>query len=536
MIAWVSIAFAGVYEVVDACLDRNDVACAKAALNGIDLDRSADPMVLAAGAHASFSAGEYARAKRLIDAAVQKGWKDKYDEAALYDRTASTMADFAETRKGRYIVRYRPGLDAVLVDDAIDTLRLSEENVASLLGGSIPGPVIMEVYPDGRSFIACSSLPEESVKTTGVVALSKWSRLLVTSPRALGRGYGWKDTAAHEFIHEVVSHRTDDQAPVWLQEAIAKYLDNRWQDGKDHFRLSPRDQGLLAEALREEAGHYDEKLDTDGDKGLVPFEQMHPSLALLPNANRAGLAYAQLSSLMSYVFSLGGDHALEKVLPEVRNGVDPRLALAHGAGVSDFPTLLAGWKAWISQQKLVAKAIAPPPTVLDGGEESAHDPVMSQRQDLMRWIRLGDRLSDQGHPTAALIEYAKALPPDEPASPLLANRIAKARIALGDLKGARHALEESLVDYPEYADTWVRLAQVLAAQKQPQAALDAWKKAGDLNPYDLSVQQGLVDGLRAAGDSAGAARHEGYLRILKRGGPDTHEPVPAVWTPVGVSR
>ena len=49
------------------------------------------------------------------------------------------------------------------------------------------------------------------------------------------------------FIHLVVAHNTDDKSPVWIQEAIAKYLDNRWRDGEDRWRLSVLDQGLLVE-------------------------------------------------------------------------------------------------------------------------------------------------------------------------------------------------------------------------------------------------------------------------------------------------
>ena len=43
-----------------------------------------------------------------------------------------------------------------------------------------------------------------------MVALSKWSRLLALSPRALGRGYAWKDTIAHEYVHLVRRHAIVD--------------------------------------------------------------------------------------------------------------------------------------------------------------------------------------------------------------------------------------------------------------------------------------------------------------------------------------
>ena len=237
--------------------------------------------------------------------------------------------------------------NAILVEDALKTLVLAERFISPLLSGAPPGQTILEIFPDGRSFIAASSLTKDAVQTTGTVALSKWSRLLLTSPRALGRGYDWQNTVAHEYIHLVVGHNTDDLAPVWLQEAIAKYLDNRWRDGKDHFKLDIRSQGLLARAISE--------------NDLVTFEEMHPSLAMLPSADRAGLAYAQLASLMSYCFERGGEEVLLKTLPLVRQGKDPREALAIGAGFSDFSELYESWVAACSlhtayQQSLIGYA------------------------------------------------------------------------------------------------------------------------------------------------------------------------------------
>ena len=80
------------------------------------------------------------------------------------------------------------------------------------------------------------------------------------------------------------------------------------------------------------------------------------------------------------------------------------------------------------------------PTILDGGDEMTADPVLSEREDLARFVRLGDLLRERERPKAALVEYAKAIPLDEPQSPLLANRIAQSHIDLGDLKSAKGSL------------------------------------------------------------------------------------------------
>jgi tetratricopeptide (TPR) repeat protein len=512
-------------EDVRLCLEANDVACAESALHDLGEPTSRDPETLALIGETHFSAGRYEEALAAMQKAVSAGYDDRWDDLGLYQRTADVMKDWSEVRRERAAVRFRPGVDEILVDEAMATVEGAEAHISGLLGGPPPGPVLLEIYPDGRSFIACSSLTEKDVQTTGVVALSRWSRLLLTSPRALGRGYEWKDTVAHEYTHLVVAHFTDNQAPVWLQEAIARYLDNRWRDGQDHFRLGVRDQALLATALREQDGQVDPKKPATAHKGFVPFERMHPSLAKLPSAEMAALAYAQLASLMDFAFEQGGEDVLLEALPLVRQGEDPRVALARAAGATSFEKLERDWMQWLRTQRLEQRNGAEMPTALDGADEAETDPVMAQREDLRRWLRLGDLLLERGHPKAALVEYARAQSPGEPASPLLANRVAKAYLSLKDTHSARRALEESLASYPEFALTHKTLGEILAAQGDVQGALQSYRRAADLNPFDPAVQDALVQLYARSGQTATSAVHNGYLRMLRRGGHELGEPL-----------
>ena len=50
-----------------------------------------------------------------------------------------------------------------------------------------------------------SPLTEDEIETTGTIALSKYNKLMVVSPRATLFGYPWMDTLAHEYTHLVVS-------------------------------------------------------------------------------------------------------------------------------------------------------------------------------------------------------------------------------------------------------------------------------------------------------------------------------------------
>lgn len=500
-LAWSGVAEGASLAEGRRCLDANDVPCAVEVVEALDATTSPDPDELAFAAETAFFDGRFDDALDLLTRASEAGWEDQYDELDLYARTREVTADWTEIERGRFRVRYQPGIDAVLLDDAVRTLELTERNVTPFLGEPPPGHLDLEIYPDGRSFIAASSLSKEAVQTTGVVALSKWSRLLLTSPRALGRGYTWQDTVAHEYIHLVVTYQTGDKAPVWLQEAIAKYLDNRWRTGRDSFRVSVDSQALLAEAVQ-----------TDQ---FVPFEKMHPSLALLDSHEEAALAYAQLATLMAYAFDRGGDDVLLRMLPMVKRGMDPRDALATAAGASSFEALEQGWKQYVRGLDLVERRLHAMPVVLDGGDDIDTDPLLHDREDLARYVRLGDLLRHRERYRAALVEYHKATPTDEPRGPLLSNRIAQTHLALGNLDLARQALEESLADYPEFALSHKTLGTILRARGQKRLAVRSYERARELNPFDVEVQRALSELYAELGDEDAAARHMRYLRILR---------------------
>ncbi len=514
---------------VRSCLDANDVGCADAAIASLGAASSSDPNLLALAAETAFYGGRYTAAADLGKRALDAGYVDKHDDVSLYQRTTVATSGWAEVRTKQFVVRYRPGVDAIIVDEALETLEATQKNITPLLGGPPPGPTILEIYPDGTSFIDASSLPREAVETTGVVALSKWSRLLALSPRALGRGYGWKDTIAHEYVHLVVANKTNDRTPVWMQEAVARYLEGRRKDGLDHFRLTPRDQALLGEAVREEQGQIDPakaKLlakHPDTHLGLLTFDQMHPSLALLPTAELAALAYAQVSSLMSYCFKTGGEDVLVKALPMIRDGSDPRDALAVAVGTGKFAALEREWMDWLETQPYDQTPVGELPVALDGADEAASDPVMAGRADLRRYMRLGDLLREEGRPAAALKEYSQAFDPEEPPSPLLANKIAQAHLDLGLVDAARKDLEESLRYYPEYPLSHKTLAKIREEAGEKKLALSSYREALELNPYDPDVLTAVARLAKAQGLTAVAARADEDLTILKRGGQETKD-------------
>ncbi len=502
-------------RAISVCIDDQDVACAQAILTRLGAPTSDDPNVLAMSALVAFSAGDYPLASDTMKRAVAKGFPDRGGDAALYERTMFATAGWVEAPVGRFRVRYRPGLDALIAPEIGDVLIATDKVVGPLLGEIPPGNSIVELFPDGRSFIAASSLTQDDVQSTGVIALSKWTRLLVTSPRTLGRGYDWRSTLSHEYIHLMVAHDSGNNTPVWLQEGIAKYLEGRWQDPR--FQLSAESQAWLAEGLK--------------NKDLVTFEEIRQSIAKIKvfdpdgsinvaaSAERAGRAYAQLATLVQFCFSKSDDKVLVRTLAAIKGGKDPEAALATASGFTDFPTLLAAWEAWIRQQPLISRRIAALPTVLDGGNDAALDPSFSKRKDLANKLRLGDLLAEQKRWTAALAEYAQAVDPDMPNAPLLASRVARATASAGNPDAALTRLRASLVDYPDFSPGWRVLGDILSERGIARDAAAAYAHAVSLDPFDITTQAKLRDRYATLGDPR-VKQSDLALLMLRRGGED----------------
>src|SRR6185436_5498124 len=138
-------------------------------------------------------------------------------------------------------------------------------------------------------------------------------------PRALAYGYPWLDSINHELVHYAVSTLTGDRAPVWLQEGLAKFLERRWREPAGG-RLPPPMEHMLAKALR--------------TGKLISFDAMHPSMAKLPSAEDATLAFAEVANAIAFLHEKGGMGALRDAITRVGKGEDARAAVAAAAGVA----------------------------------------------------------------------------------------------------------------------------------------------------------------------------------------------------------
>lgn len=479
------------------CLEDFDLACASDAVNRVSAGQERRILDV----RVAFHQGRYDDAM----AGLQALEADGYDLAAEdpqtpYVATAEAAQGMTEHRGERVAVRVQPGVDAIVAEDAVEVLGVARRTYDGLFGGGPGHDIVLDIFPTTRRFTAATGLPEDAVAKTNVIALSKWTRLLLTSPRARARGYAWKDTVSHEYIHLVVAFRTRNQAPVWLQEGLAKHLESWWR-GDRGGGLSPHHEGLLADAV-------------DNDS-FVPFEKFARSMAYLDSSEEAALAFAQVSTMVQFLLHRAGPDALPTVMDRVGAGEEAKAVVADVARFPDFTAFEIGWKAWLKTQPLFAEKLSALPVVAEGAtDEFAGDPLLAGRPDLARYARLGDLLRERGRCEAALVEYDKAADPAEPPSPLLVARRAQCHEELGDPAEALRLVQETAALYPEFVLLQTTRGRLLDAAGRRREAVEAWKAAHDINPYDPAVQDALVAGYDAIGDDASARRHLRYARIL----------------------
>ena len=487
-----------------ACLEVSDLGCAIEVRDAVLAAGDNSEAALVLKMRTFFREGRYEEAVSVLETLEASGAESLARETNPYRATALASRGMTSAIEGDVEVRRAEGVEAVLESEAIDVLRGSRAAYDDLFGGGPKHRVLLDIFPTAQRFIQASGLPPEAVRKTGVVALSKWSRLLISSPRALSRGYGWKDTVAHEYIHLVISVQSEDRAPVWLQEGLAKLLETRWRSPQNSA-LTVHQQSLLARALTADE--------------FVPFEKFKHSMAYLDSGDEAALAFAQVATLVEHALERSGESALPRIMAGIRDGDSAQRVMAQAAGYADFEAMIAGWKAWLAEVPLIAEQVATLPVVLDGdADDYAADPLLAADMTCARSARLGDLLLERDRPLAALIEYRKAAGDDGPPSPLM---MARETQCLADLDRDDEALalsDRGVKLYPEFTLLWVTRARLMAQLGRGQTAVEAWASAHELNPFDGEVQQALVEGYTAAGNAEKAAHHQRLLTILNTGG------------------
>lgn len=423
-----------------------------------------------------FVRGDYAGATRDGAASVVRatGLRSAPERVEIYRlmwATREVTRHYVEQRSadGRYIVRFAPGPDRLLAPYALETVEAADRAIERELGLRVPGPIRLEIHPTAATLSSVSSLSVEEIERTGTIALCKWDRLMITSPRALVRGYPWADTLGHELVHLVLSRASRDRAPVWMQEGFARFLERTWRGGEPAVRLDPASDYLLRRAVQQGS--------------LLPFDRLHPSIAMLPSAEDAALAFAQVSTFVERFRRLHGREGLQQVVSLVANGVDAREAFAQVAG-EPWSALEGAWRIDLRARPAPE---GPQPELAQlrfrHGEAEPDETDEVRVESARRHVRIGDLLWSRDRARGAAREYDRAWQ-NADGDPIVGSRLARASLAGGEADRAIAVLGPLTERWPDHAPLWSVLGSAHLARGEREAAREASIEALRLNPFD----------------------------------------------------
>jgi tetratricopeptide (TPR) repeat protein len=438
----------------------------------------------------------YDEAVSLMEAA---GAGDPAGYLALARAARDVTKGHVRAEGERIVVSHPPGKDEVLVPYLVDTLERQRAVLERALGYAPPGKLVVEIVNDVKELSRLTTLTEEEIRTTGTVAVCKFNKLILLSPKALLKGYDWQDTAAHEYTHLVLTRKSRNEAPIWLQEGLAKWFEDDWRGGGEP--LSPVAAALVKDAVQ---------------KGtLVTFDEMHPSLAKLPSQERAALAYAEVVLAVERMVQSAGPEVIGKVLDLVAERRDAKDAVAAAIGMP-FERFLDDWRRHMATRPLPR-----------GGDHELKrlrfkdDPKRTPSEwaeipdeRARGFVRLGEMMRARGRWTAARLEYGKAFDRVGARVPVLADRYALAALQSGEDALAEKVLGEAISWNPDYAALHVHLARILASRQDWARVRDHLLVANRQDPFDPEIHMGLARALAALGDAGGASREERFARIL----------------------
>ncbi len=483
-------------------------------------------------AELAFIDGDYAAVGTLlrgIDDSVAAGAVGRVRALAASSLKVTEEFVSKTSPDGHFVIWYAPGPDEVIVDLTAEVLDTAYRTIGEDFDFYPSTPIRVELLSRPADLARLSPLTVTEIETTGTIALCKYNKLMVVSPRATVFGYPWMDTLVHEYVHHVVSQLSHDSVPVWLHEGLARFEQTRWRKGPDGT-LSPGEAQLLGRALAK--------------RRLIEFADMHPSMAKLPSQEAAALAFTEVFSMVTYLHEEVGYRGLRRILALTRGGKSAQRAVAE---VMDMPwqRVESSWKSHLRRRKDLKKDVRDaadgrgasaaarsrpkrihfargpnhgsgdgddkrrrPGARGDGASGTDNVGIEEVASDKARDLtRLGGMLRARGMLPAAAIEYEKALR-HAPGDPFISAKLSRTYLDLGRARDAI-ALAEPLAAADENdAGAAVTLGIAYMALDEPDLpkARTALEAALRINPFDPTVRCGLSQLYRDQGQTERAKR------------------------------
>jgi hypothetical protein len=389
--------------------------------------------------------------------------------------TAATVVDKDES--AGVVVRWHDEGDRALLPLVVDTVEKARTALTRDLGVEWKKPTRITVVRDLLSLSAMTGLPYKAAQTTGTVAVAKWGRVTILSPRASRHGYAWRDTLTHELTHLAISMQSRDRAPLWFHEGVARRQESRWRE-PGPFDDRPSVESVVQRGM-------DLKIDT-------PLDKLGPSIAMLPSADAAMVAFAEVTSFVRFFVETEPEGSLAKLLLTLRtaNSADAALKEVSGETLSQWDTR---WRAYLARRPKESLSplygLGAAPIATDAHERH----------------RLAELLAGRGHPTEALVELDK-IPEAMLPEPNL--RYSRGRVleAKGDVHGAEALVEDPKLWIAASGPCWALRARLARGREDAAVAESSLAEALGHDPLSEESACPSSDPAAPGGPLCDAAR------------------------------
>ena len=487
----------------DEALNAWDIVAARSMIERLVAEDKGDATNLYLMGHLLLLEGKYGDAADWLSQAAAK----EPEPLVLHLReiaqnTAEATKDYIHhaTADGAFVLSYAPGVDEILVPYAEEALGRAWKELTRIFEMTPEMPIRIEFYPTVDVLGHVSPLTVAEIRTSGTIALCKYNRLMVTSPRDLVYGYDWLDTIAHEFIHLLITKKSKNQVPIWLHEGLAKYYEVKWK-AQAKPALDRHSEAFLARALEKDQ--------------LISFEAMSPSMAKLPSQEATATAFAEVWTVIAFLNERRGRDVAAELVSAMGAGKSDRDSVAQVSGIP-WDRFEKSWKAFLKTQGYRPMDADFQTRLLFKGKDTEADELAGIKIDRAReYVWLGDRMRLRERWNAAQQEYRKAQKHVGDRSPLVQGKLGFALLRAARFDEAAEELQKPLADNPRHVVLHVYLGEALAKLGRIQEAREHLEEALTINPFDPDVHATLATVYEALGERDKAAEERRFDKLLK---------------------
>ncbi len=488
----------------DEALNAWDIVGARPMIEQLNAEDGSDATNLYLMGHLLLLEGDYKKAAELLSQSALK----QPEPIVLHLReiaknTAEATKDYVQVRTpdGAFILSHAPGVDQILMPYAQDALGRAWKELTRIFEFTPEMPIRIEFYPTVDVLGQVSPLTVAEIRTSGTIALCKYNRLMVTSPRDLVYGYDWLDTVAHEFIHLLITKKSKNQVPIWLHEGLAKYYEVKWK-GEARPLLDRHSEAFLAKALAKDQ--------------LISFEAMSPSMAKLPSQEATATAFAEVWTVIAFLNERRGKDIAAELVAAMGQGKSDRDAVALVSGIP-WDRFEKSWRQFLKGQGYRPMDADFQTRLLFKGKDTEADELAGIKIDRAReFVWLGDRMRLRERWEAAIKEYGKATLHVGDKSPLVQGKLGFALLKAGRYAEAADELMKPLADNPRHVVLHVYLGQALSKLGRPAEARVHLEEALTINPFDPDVHEALATVYEALGERDKAAEERRFQKLISQ--------------------